>query len=323
MADLASSVTTNPQVFIPSVFAGTVPVAPVVQASQAATTTIQQMQFPEDLPKYYTSLAAIDWGQQANSVVLQNTDGQIFLPLPDQLIDAHGVRWNQANLLAEFFDSGGKILAGLAGSALGRSLAQSVNAISHTFGAVGTGVAAGGLAQAGLTALRAFGGVAPNQFITILFESPEYKQHQLTWTLACNTPKEAEQIRKIIQYINNNMAPAAGAGVQNVLNTGINIPGGLYWEFPSVWLIKFNPNDDYIFKFKPAVLTNFLVDYAGGHAPSFHRADPDTTAGASTPQNAPVSVIIHAQFVEIEYWRKGDFVTNTDLDNAVAIAKGA
>ena len=309
MADLAPSVTTNPPVFIPPVSAGTVPVAPVVQASQASTTTIQQMQFPEDLPKYYTAIAAIDWKQRNNSSVLFNTEAQILLPLPDQLIDAHGVRWNQANLLAEAFDSGGKILAGAAGLLASR-LSQTVQAVSRAAGAVGGGIAAGGLAQAAALGARAFFGIAPNQFITILFESPEYKQHQMTWTLACNTPKEAEQIRQIIQYFNNNMAPGAGQGTPV---GGFNLGAGLYWEFPSVWLLAFIPNSDYIFKFKPAVLTNFVVDYAGGHAPSFHRADPDSSAGGSTPQNAPASVIIHAQFVEIEYWKKGDFVTNDVL----------
>lgn len=311
MADLAPNATLNPPDLVHPIF-GLLPgqaVGPTVAAAQALNTTIKQMQFPEDLPKYYTALAAIDWGNQGNADVLQNTEAQILMPLPDQLIDAHGVRWNQANLLAEAFDSGGKILAGAAGVLAG-TLGQTVNAISRAVGAVGGGVAAGGLAQAGLLALRAFGGVAPNQFITILFESPEYKQHQLTWTLACNTPREAEQIRQIIQYMNNNMAPGVGQGVDV---GGFQLGRGLYWNFPSVWLIKFNPNDDYIFKFKPAVLTNFLVDYAGGHAPSFHRGDSRTMG-----QNAPVSVIIHAQFVEIEYWRKGDFTTNADMDALVA-----
>ena len=305
MADLARSAFTNQIRTISIGAASPVPVGPTVAASQAAATQIYQMQFPSDLPKYYFTMATIAWNQAANTNLIVNTTASLALPLPNELVDSQSVRWNQANMLAEVFSAGGKILGGLAAMAAARALSMSVAAA-----VVGSASVAEGLGQATGDYLRVTQGIAPNQFITVLFESPEYKQWQFSWTLAANNPQEAEQIRQIIAWLNNNQAPSLGTGT-TVL--GKSVGAGLYWNFPSVFLLSFVPNSDYLFKFKPAVLTNFVVDYAGGHAPAFFRADSGTNAGGGASQNAPVSVTFHMQFLAIEYYKSGDYVTNAQL----------
>jgi hypothetical protein len=56
-------------------------------------------------------------------------------------------------------------------------------------------------------------------------------------------------------------------------------------------------NEDYMYKFKPAVLENVTFDFSPVQNPSFFKG----TA-------APTGVIIRANFLEIEYWLQEDVV---------------
>lgn len=271
--------------------------ADLINKSARDASSIMQFAFPNEQIKYYMTFNMAKYnfgaGNAGRTLAASETIGQIRLPLPDSLRDLQSVDWTQSNLLAQGFAAAGGILGGAAGLIAGAH-SQSVAAVGKSaLGVAGVGSIAAGLATAAGMAVR-LTGIAPNQFVTVLLNGPQYKQHNFSWSLAAKTPQEAENIRQIIQVFNNCMAPGLGGS-------------GLYWTFPNIFYIKFVPNPEYIFEFKPSVLVNFAVDYAGGHVPSFLRSD-----SATNNLNAPESVTIQAQFLEIEYWKNGDFndITN-------------
>jgi len=270
-----------------------------IERAKINTSLITQLQFPEERIKYYIQLEIMDYisgGGNAGrfNQALSITD-TIVLPLPDSLRDHLSVDWSEANILRDVFQAAGAIAGGtammLAGGA--KDVSTAMAGATTLGGAAGV---VGGLTYAGGILAR-LSGIAPNQFLTILLNGPKYKQHDYQWTLAPKTPSEAEKLRRIIQILNNRMSPA----LSNIHPLGDTI-GGLWWNFPSIFKITFMPNEKYLFEHKPAVLANFAIDYAGGHVPSFLRADSQTEN-----LNPPEAVQLHMQFLEIEYWKNGDF----------------
>ena len=124
-------------------------------------------------------------------------------------------------------------------------------------------------------------GVAPNQFLTVMLKGPQYKKHEFSWKLSPRNEQESEAVRKIILTLNNAIAP------------GVT---GAYFTFPKVFEIKFNPNENVLYKFKPAVIESMSVNYAPSGAPAFYRRT-----------NAPDSVELRLQFLELEFWLTGQF----------------
>jgi hypothetical protein len=272
------------------------PFVPADQTPQAVinnqlltTGEITTLQFPQEQLKYYMQLNISNYqsfttGVSDIQINSSNITNSIFLPLPDALKDLQSVNWTRSDELAKAFAG----VAGVAGGITAMLAGGAKNAIGQSIKAVGGATAAGGIASLVGQSVR-LSGIAPNQFVTILLNGPEYKEHTFTWTLAPNNPNEAEVLRQIIQLLNNVMAPGMGGG-------------GLYWNFPQIFQISFAPNPEYLFQFKPAVLTNFMVDYAAGHAPTFLRNDSNAHG-----ENPPEAISVQAQFLEIEYWKNGDF----------------
>ena len=74
------------------------------------------------------------------------------------------------------------------------------------------------------------------------------------------------------------------------------------FNFPSVFFLEYVPNENYLYKFKPAVLEAFSVDFSGSHPPAFLRSD-----AVTNNQNPPESVVINAQFLELELWIRENY----------------
>ena len=125
-------------------------------------------------------------------------------------------------------------------------------------------------------------GYAINPMLWMLFQSPEFKEHTLSWTVVANNEQESNDIAKIIHEIKKHMSPALAFG-------------GIAYSYPSVAHIKFHPNDDFTFKFKPAVVLSVNVDYGGAGMPSFFK------------NGAPTVVNISMLLKEIGLWTKQDY----------------
>lgn len=103
----------------------------------------------------------------------------IILPIPENLVDLDSTNWQEEDA---GFLTGSAINAGAAGlqSAVGGgSFGQVVSAIANT--AATPGNVATGLALKTLPAIQSVVGLAPNEFVTMLFRGPKYKRHRFSW----------------------------------------------------------------------------------------------------------------------------------------------
>lgn len=279
-------------------------------------TSFDVLQFPADRPKYYLSMQIANYSRQSLLQLGTLTPREtIILPLPTQLIDAQGVSYQETSLgafgaavqavtndgsimkntidatnqlvtegnLSGAFNKGVELLKDAAAQGKNASLAGAAQ------GAAGIGA---NYALGESDATRAVAGVlgySPNQFFTILLKGPQYKKHQFSWKFSPRNEQESRNLRLIIQKLNNYMAP------------GLRLSGAIF-AFPQIFQLAFMPNSSYMFKFKPAVLESFTVNYAGSGIPAFYRA-----SLATNNLNAPESIEIVCSFMELEYWIAGDF----------------
>lgn len=228
------------------------------------------LQFPEDRPKYYTTLDFATYtfrtgtrgtpqaivGQQVDS----SPTGGIVLPLPINLVDNHTVKYDE------------------------KPIAQWFSGIVNAFVPGSVGVA---------RTLTGIIGLAPNAYQAIMFDRPEYKRHELAFKLAPRNFTESSQIRNIIQFINNAMAP-------DTSGLGSNL--ALLFEFPDIVQVTFRPNDGFLYKLKPCVIERFNINYNAGDKKAFYHDQ-----GRGTGNNPPESIEFSILLIEIEYWIKRDF----------------
>ena len=306
-----------------------------IRKNLAATQYINKLQFPDDMPKYWTNLGMSTYNRaSATRAAIINPTDNILLPLPLQLMDNHGVAYDEVELgrAGGAFMNNAPGLPDWATKAMGGSPAKTqqgtanpnvsnpagyfkqawdwvVGKAEGVAGAAGSAVLdyTGTLGQAAQAAY----GYSPNQFLTILLKGPMYKRNEFTWKFAPRSPSEARAINKIVRKLNNAMAP----GLQG---------GGFLFSFPKIFTVSFMPNSQYLFKMKPCVLENMVINYTPGGRNGFMRADPITAGywdGGSTYMgalNAPESVEIRVRFLELEYWLKDDFIEDNDPSNVSA-----
>lgn len=138
------------------------------------------------------------------------------------------------------------------------------------------------------TGLQAMTGLVPNRFEVVLLHGPQFKKHSFSWNFSPRSTEEAETLNLIIRKLNNYMSP------------GLTAAGALF-TFPMIFTTEFVPNSDYIFKFKPSVLTNFDVMYnRPDEIPAFHK------------DSKPTDIRMAMTFLELEYWLTGQFKGSRD-----------
>jgi hypothetical protein len=111
--------------------------------------------------------------------VVPEKHADIRLPLPLQIMDMHGVKYDPKPLLPT-----ASALEGL-----------------------GAAINLKGLGDAPGQYFRGFTGLSPNEFDTILFDRPEFKMHELNFRLSPKSPQEAAMAHKIYVVLNNAMSP--------------------------------------------------------------------------------------------------------------------
>lgn len=276
--------TEAPGVATPTVgVSATTPVDDISKKQKEATGSPQRYNFLEDEPRFFVSIGVGDFKRLGPfEVAKTSTLGQIVLPIPAGITDANHVDYSPE----ELGDAGGAALA--AGTA-GREGAKPGEA-----GALVAGISAGATASAlGAAASKIIGGgnvagtaaqltgLTKNNFQVIMLKGPSYKKHEMNWKLAPKSQTESDELRKMINQINNWAA------------VGINF-GGAYFTFPKVFNISF-VGTDYLYKFKPCVCTDVSVNYTASGIPSFFK------------NGAPESVNLKLSFWELEYWLEGQF----------------
>lgn len=275
-----------------------------VQRAQVQDRTIGTLQYPADLPNYYMKFDITNYARQDLFSVAQTTTlMSLVLPLASKLVDTQQVQYTQKPVGAwpgAVLNAGmAPVTAAVANAFNGNAQGALDSATSIFNQKTGTallgaaGVSAVNSLDAAVpgagAAVQAATGYAPNYFLTVLLDGPQYKTHNLSWQFSPRNPKEAESLNQIIRAFNNAMAPQMAFS-------------GAVFTFPKVFRISYSPNPRYLYKFKPAVLTSFTVDYSGGGMPAFYR-----TASETHNQTTPKVLTVQAQFLELEFWLYSDF----------------
>lgn len=190
----------------------------------------------------------------------------IKLPLPATLVDSQSLNWSveSMNPVSEnaFAEE-----AGLDVSNIGQMMVRGITGLAQSSGGILSGPVSGGA-----TAALQQAGLAINPLLTVLFKHPEFRTHQFSWTFSPNSVKESETLKNIIETLRMASLP--------------NNYGQLY-GYPDMALIRYS-NEEQLYKFQPAVITNVTSNYAPMGAPSFF-------AGTKAPNMVTLTI----SFLEI------------------------
>ena len=251
---------------------------------------VKTVSFPMDEYPYYLLMSIAEYKRRDMFTVERslNTEVAIQLPIPMQLTNTTQANWQEEEL-------------GLSGNVFGTGaagLARSDPLVSKVLGDIGT--AAGQSTVAGLIqdsgnlgqVIQNFNGVSPNQFLTVMYRGPTYRNYSFTWRLSPKNAKESDAVTQIIWYLQRAMVPNITAG-------------GVLWTYPEIFNLELhsvlNHVSTTIFGFKPAVLTDMTVNYAPSGLPAFY-------AGTEAPE----SVDLTLTFKEIEFWLKTDYGVSSE-----------
>jgi len=230
--------------------------------------------------------------------------GGITLPLPSSLQDATSVNWNASQpdaksaavgaaieqLIAPSgsnpYGGSGAASKNFADSALGAIKDYATNgqlggALGAGAGAYGASTISGALNGAGAQALQ-LAGLAANPFMTMLFQSPNFKSHSFSWMFSPRNPQESAMLTAIIQSFKFNMLPGLSGGGS----------AGTFFTYPNIADIQLYPTNAYLYKFKPCAVKSVTADFSP-NGPSFFK---DTFA--------PTHISLSVEFQEIEMWTK-------------------
>lgn len=160
-------------------------------------------------------------------------------------------------------------------------LGEAAKTISSFSDLIGQGVAS--LAKAA----GAASGLTLNTFKTVTMSVPDFRTFQFTWKLSPKNFAESREIQRINYALRKGMSPRTTASKFLLV-------------FPKIYIMYFNPNPQYLYKFKPCVLTTLSVDYAGGNPfPAFYKQQNN--------DNPPESVTISTTWLEVEFWLENDY----------------
>ncbi|HYT43467.1 MAG TPA: hypothetical protein VEP90_14105 [Methylomirabilota bacterium] len=264
---------------------GTPPPSPD-HISGAASSIGAWLQYPLDTPKYYMTFDIKEYSRHDLLTIgtlfpWGNGPNFIVMPLSEGLNDTLEARWEPKPIpwivggaVDAFMGLGA--LADQGNEAAKQRIADVRKNIKGGLGQLGTSLPIGG------DTISTLAGVAPNQFLTILYIGPEYKQYSFQWNISPRNAQESEQIRKICNTFKKAMSPT--------------LEFGILWGYPCIFKIMFQPNASQLYKFRPAILKRFSVNYTPLGTTSFYGAG----------QNAPEGMTIQATFVELEYWTQGE-----------------
>lgn len=217
------------------------------------------------------------------------SNGTIRLPIPKQLHDNSSVTWDQQSLGAAL----GSVVDSLTANGSTNSssnISDIANSITSSLAGAAAGAAADYLSKSAIgNAASSLTGIAANPFLTMMFKTPQFKTHQFTWNFAPSSPSESETLMNILRTFKYHMLPGLNPNAGNIL-----------YNYPEIVRISINPNDRYLYQFKPCVIESFNIDYAPGNTPSFFKT-----------KDAPTAIHMSISLKEIELWSKSDFLNTT------------
>lgn len=258
--------------------------------------------FPHDLEQYAISMAFDFSSYQRRSIFEQpylKPKGTIRLPISRNIVDSYKMDWDTK--AATSATLGASMEAALEayqkrGDMSGMQALLNSSGEILVSGAQGAAFDASKFLVSGDTLgqlLQPFG-LAQNPFLTVLFKQPTFKEFKFSWKLIPRNPEEANTIQGIINTFKYHMLPDIAAGT-----------AGTLLNYPSIVNIGFKTNDEYLFRFKPCVITNMQVNYSPAATPAFFKGS----------ENVPSEIDLSLSVYEIEYWTKSDFIDSVNGQN--------
>ena len=276
-------------------------------SQEAALRALGFLKFPSDLDRSYLKLQFVEYKRQTvNAQDVENPMTQIYLPLPANLGEAFGMRYNDieigsilGNLADNAEDFAGKLKElGLNTDTKARE--DRTNAVvSMLKGALGGGKTADMAKILGGDVVKQFhqgagalvdqfiGGV-PNPRLALLYQGHGFRQFNFSWRLVPRNAKESFTLEKIINVIRHCMHPKSQ---------------GLFFYFPmqcKPTIMIGNQTADFM-KIKRSVVESFNVNYAPSGTPAFY-----------SQTRSPVEVELQLTLKEVELFTREDFVIDAD-----------
>jgi hypothetical protein len=294
--------------------------------------------YPPDLGDYFVSFTFYDYQRPTPFDQPKLTAKDSFmLPIPNQLVERHGVRWEEkdtgylgaladlATYVGNDSNTGTDGATGAAEGAAARAAAAGATRAS-TYAAeralvagIGKKIAIAKLLPGDLDKhIGQQTGAIMNPHITQFFTGPEFQSFNFQWRFHPRSPQESDTIRDMCKMFKKNMLPARA--VKDVSS---------FLAYPSMVEVKLHPDTSYFFPFKKCVILSCNIDYApmGGLL---------TFEGTKAPRVIEFSLNLKG----IEYFLSEDFggsskyqsvdqfgqaledKYNTVKDNATDLAKG-
>lgn len=231
----------------------------------------QTLTIPRDLVangrEFYTGIQFVPYDFQStlssnSSRTVANISPRLCLPIPRKVNDNQAVIWE-----AESF-------AALGAQALSTLLAQRRTALLTS------------IANAARAPVEALVGASINPFLWMLFKQPTFKEYTFNWTLTPSNEQETRDIAFVINHFKENMLPTLGTA-------------SAYYGYPNIVLVKFYPDDKFMFRFKPCVVLAVASDYTAAGGPSFFKRT-----------NAPTTINFSVILKEIDLWTREDYRQN-------------
>ena len=272
-------------------------------------------------------------GLQRNSALLGNPVGTVILPIPSGIKDSNNVTWGpdtmndmtaavtskfmQGDLLSNagaVYGPGllANLLPGNIASKIPQDALRNISTLIYAIGPDGLNnpniraaldsmmMGAGGFEVSPETILAKGFGIVPNSNMELLFTGPTLRSFQFGYRMSPRNQGEAKNVRKIIRFFKQGMAPRK-------INSGGSPAGtrSLFLSTPNVFKLEYKTNNKMIRglnKFKICALTGCAVDYA-----------PDGSWASyedSSSPGQPVSMSVGLSFQEIEPVYANDYQEN-------------
>ena len=266
---------------------------------------LERLSYPRDIGNsghfmLFLPIKYVYSGGYQGFVEVKRDSASIVLPLPKNLSDSYSVNWEKEDVggVVDKLASG-NISNGVNGDDIKQVMLGGIikYGSSAPANAIITSVLGGSnkasMAAAAVTAtveegLKAGGlryGFAINPFQAMTFQGTNFRDHSFTFEFFAKSPEESISIRKIIERFRYNMIPGY-SGFSKVL-----------FDYPNMFHISFMETD-YLYKFKPCVLTNMGINY---------HAQGDAFYFDLNGQKVPASISVTLQFKETEIITKNDY----------------
>lgn len=238
-----------------------------------------------------------------------NIKSSILLPLPDQLIDTNNINIGTFELGM----SGAATAAGASKSAAGLEGLQDqlVNLLkdpemlktgAEALGSSFLKEALSSIDSGAQKGLEVGFGSTRNPFTALTFDGVGLKTFTFNWTLAPSDGAESNEIHQIVKNIRKNIHPKYGSAVDKLVtqaqNNNVNLSettqSRIFLQYPSVCYPMIIGSRSLIFK--PCMVSQFTVDYAGGGELAFHEF------------GDPAVVKISMTLQEMQIWTSEDYM---------------